>query len=176
MRTVIIASTNPVKIEVARRAFEAVFPGESFEFTGVKSSSGVSDQPFDEDVRLGAQNRIKDITSRYPDADFHFAVEGGLYHEKEGLTNRAWVAVSGKDNELFESSTASFRIPKPVAVDVEAGMELGDADDKFFGGQNSKQKGGCIGYLTDNVIDRTSFNTQAAIIALSELKHKEWYA
>jgi inosine/xanthosine triphosphatase len=175
MKNVIIASKNPVKIEVARRAFSAVFPKEEFTFEGVSSVSGVPDQPFDDEVRKGAQNRVRDITSKHPDADFHFAIEGGLYHEKEGLTNRAWIAVQAKDGALFESSTSSFRIPKQVAVDVEAGMELGDADDKFFGGTNSKQAGGCIGYLTEQVIDRTAFNTQAAIIALSELKHRDWY-
>ncbi len=175
MKTVIVASTNPVKIEVARRAFSSVFPSETLIFTGVPSHSGVPDQPFDEEVRRGAQNRIADIVSKHPDAEFYFAVEGGLYREVEGLTSRAWIAVCGKDRKLFESSTASFRIPAPVAKDVEKGMELGDADDKFFGGTNSKQAGGCIGYLTEGVIDRTAFNTQAAIIALSELKHADWY-
>jgi len=175
MKTVIIASTNPVKIEVARRAFSAVFPNEVLSFTGVSSHSGVPDQPFDAEVRKGAQNRVADILAKHPDADYYFAVEGGLYHEVEGLTNRAWIAVCGRDQKLFESSTASFRIPAPVAKDVEQGMELGDADDKFFGGKNSKQAGGCIGYLTEGVVDRTAFNTQAAIIALSELKHADWY-
>ena len=54
-------------------------------------------------------------------------------------------------------------------------MELGDANDKFFSSVNSKQGIGAIGYLTDGLIDRENYYLQAAIIALSELKHQDWY-
>ena len=58
MKTVIVGSQNPVKIEVARQAFEAVFPEEQFEFVGYKAQSNVSDQPkSDEETLLGAYNR-----------------------------------------------------------------------------------------------------------------------
>lgn len=54
-------------------------------------------------------------------------------------------------------------------------MELGHANDKFFSTINSKQGIGAAGHLTDGIIDRESYYLQAAIIALSELKHKDWY-
>ena len=52
---------------------------------------------------------------------------------------------------------------------------FGHAADKFFNGENLKQGIGAIGYLTDGLIDRTAYYLPAAIIALSALKHKEWY-
>ena len=58
---------------------------------------------------------------------------------------------------------------------VNEGLELGDAADKFFHGKNSKHGIGAIGHLTDGLIDRAEYYLPAAIIALSALKHKEWY-
>ena len=51
MRTVIVASENPVKITVAKRAFAGVFPKEEFNFIGIKSESGVSEQPIDNETK-----------------------------------------------------------------------------------------------------------------------------
>ncbi len=45
MKKVVIASRNPVKIACIRRAFEKVFPGEKFDFSGVKAPSGSFDLP-----------------------------------------------------------------------------------------------------------------------------------
>ncbi len=58
MKTVVVASTNPVKIRAARAGFERMFPGEHFRVTGVAAPSGVSDQPAsDGETYQGARNR-----------------------------------------------------------------------------------------------------------------------
>ncbi len=51
MKTVTVASTNPVKIEVAKRAFATVFPLETFEFIALKSESGVPAQPMNDETK-----------------------------------------------------------------------------------------------------------------------------
>jgi inosine/xanthosine triphosphatase len=175
MKKVIIASMNPVKIEVARRSFAAVFPDGQFEFIGIQSESGVPDQPMEEETRQGAENRLHYIKEHQPDADFWISQEGGLRREKDRMYEQACIMVSDKTNFIAESMTAQFYLPKEIAKYVNEGMELGDAADTFFKSVNSKQGAGAIGHLTDGVIDRTSYYLQAAIIALSELKHKEWY-
>ena len=175
MKQVIVASTNPVKVRVAEKAFAAVFPGEEFAFTAVKSDSGVPDQPMEEETRHGAHNRLVFVRERHPDADFWISQEGGLHREGDRLFNRAWIAVCDKSGFVAESSTAQFYLPKQVAAYVEEGMELGVADDKFFGTRESSKAGGGIGLLTDGLIDRAEYYLQSAIIALSEIKHKEWY-
>ena len=101
--------------------------------------------------------------------------EGGLHREGGRLFNRAWITTCDKNGFVSESSTAQFYIPKKVAEYVERGMELGDADDKFFSTINSKQGLGSIGNLTDGLIDRAEYYLQSAIITLSEIKHKDWY-
>lgn len=111
MKTVVVASTNPVKVEVAKRAFAAVFPDDTFEFTSVKSDSGVPDQPIDDETRQGARNRLTFVQKQHPDADFWISQEGGLFHEGERLANRAWIAVADRQGFIAESSTASFYLP-----------------------------------------------------------------
>ncbi len=85
MKSVIVASTNPVKIEVARRAFTAVFPDEEFDVQGVKSESGVPDQPMEGEARQGALNRLAFVKEKYPDADYWSSQEGGLFRDGERL-------------------------------------------------------------------------------------------
>jgi inosine/xanthosine triphosphatase len=175
MKKVVIASINPVKVKVAEKSFAVVFPNERFEFIPIKSESGVPDQPMNHETRKGTQNRLRFIKEKYPDADFWMSQEGGLYEDEESLFNRAWIAVCDKNNHVAEASTSHFYLPKQMTEYIRSGMELGHASDKFFESINTKHGVGAIGHLTDGIIDRTEYYTQAAIIALSQLKHKDWY-
>jgi inosine/xanthosine triphosphatase len=175
MKTVIVASENPVKINVAKRAFAAVFPKEEFNFIAAKSQSGVSEQPMDDETKRGAENRLRYIMEQYPDADFWISQEGGLCHDKERLFERAWILVADKSGFVGESTTGQFYLPKMITEYVREGLELGHAGDKFFNDENLKQGLGVIGHLTDGLIDRAEYYFPAAVIALSALKHKEWY-
>jgi inosine/xanthosine triphosphatase len=175
MKTVIVASKNPVKVNVAKRAFAAVFPDEEFDFIEMKSESGVPDQPMGEEARQGARHRLQYIQKQHPDADFWIGQEGGLCREGDRLFARAWIAIMGKTGFMAESSTAQFYLPEKIAEYVRGGMELASATDAFFNSVNSKHGLGAVGYLTDGLVDRTEFYLPAAIIALSELKHKDWY-
>lgn len=173
---VIVASTNPVKIEVARQAFLQVFSHEDPKIIGVSSESGVPDQPFDDQVLRGAQNRLKNIIEAHPQADYWISQEGGLYHEGDSLFNRAWILVRDRDGAIGKSSTASFYTPSKMVEYIKLGDELGTASDKFFHTLNSKQKGGAISTITDGLIDRTAYYLDSAIIALCQVVHKDWYA
>jgi inosine/xanthosine triphosphatase len=172
---VIVASTNPVKIEVARQAFLQVFPHEDPKIIGVSSDSGVPDQPFDDQVLRGAQNRLKNIVETHPQADYWISQEDGLYHEGGRLFNRAWILVRDRDGAICKSSTASFYTPTKITEYVMSGDELGTASDKFFHTLNSKQKGGAIAMLTGGFMDRTAYYLDSAIIALCQIVHKDWY-
>lgn len=176
MIRVVVASENPVKINVAKRAFALVYPDMEAEFIAVKSDSGVPDQPFDEETEQGALNRLRFIQDAYPEADFWISQEGGVFREGDKLYNRAVIVVADKSGCIAKSSTPSFYVPTKVAQYIAEGMELGDANDKFFNSVNSKQGIGAIGYMTDGLLDRENYYLQAAIIAFSELKHKDWYS
>jgi inosine/xanthosine triphosphatase len=175
MKKVLIASENPVKINVAKLAFARVFGDEEFNFEGLKSESGVPDQPLNDETEQGALNRLNFIKAQSPEADFWLSQEGGVYTEENKMYNRAWIMVSDKSGYVAKASTALFFLPTQIAADLKAGLELGDANDKFFSSVNSKQGIGAIGHLTDGLISREDYYLQAAIIALSELKHQDWY-
>lgn len=175
MKKVIVASENPVKVAVAQRAFAAVYPGEAFEFIAVKSVSGVPDQPMNEETEQGALNRLEFIKTAHTDADFWISQEGGIYEENEKFYNRAWIVVADRDGHVGKSSTASFYLPKILAQYIREGMELGHAADIFFDTINSKHGISTIGHLTDGLLSREEYYFQSAIIALSEIKHCDWF-
>ena len=62
--------------------------------------------------------------------------------------------------------TGSFLLPPKVSELIAGGEELGVAIDRAFGDSNSKQKGGAVGALTDNLVTRKDFYQTAMIFAL----------
>ncbi len=175
MKTVIVASENPVKVAVARRAFTSVYPDEEFEFVAVKSVSGVADQPVNEETEQGAHNRLTYVKNLHPEADFWISQEGGVCTDGDKLYNRAWIMVADANNHEAKSSTSSFYLPTAITKQLQAGVELGIASDQFFTTQNSKHSIGASGHITDGLLPREDYYLQSAIIAVSQLKHYEWY-
>ena len=172
---VIVASTNPVKIEAARLGFARVFPGETINVRGVAARSGVSDQPSSEEETLrGAHNRAENAAAEEPDADFWVGIEGGVTTIEGDLATFAWIVIVS-DQGSGKSRTGTFFLPPQVAALVRQGMELGDADDIVFGRENSKQKDGAIGILTENVLDRTRLYEHAVVLALVPFVKRELY-
>jgi inosine/xanthosine triphosphatase len=165
-KTVIVASTNPTKIEAVRLGFNSMFPATTLTFEGVAFESGVSDQPAsDAETLLGAQNRAANARRVRPDADFWVGVEGGVENGGESLLAFAWIVVLGTEGEGY-SRTATFTLPDEVAALVRQGVELGEADDRVFGRTNSKQANGAVGILTHDALDRAGFYSQAVLLAL----------
>ena len=91
------------------------------------------------------------------------------------MYTQAWIVICDNEGRLTKASTVGFRLPSKIVVDIKNGSELGDATDTFFGSQNSKHGLGAIGHITDGVINREDLYLQPAVIALSELKHHQWY-
>jgi inosine/xanthosine triphosphatase len=180
MTTVIIASTNPVKIDAARAGFRAMKIGGDAGFTGVSVPSGVSDQPgTDSETLQGARTRAGKARSLFPEADFWVGIEGGVEDDGERMIAFAWVVVLGKElgaDARGEARTATFQLPPEIRRLVLDGVELGHADDIVFGRSNSKQQDGAIGILTDGVLDRKAYYTHALMLALVPFKKHELYA
>lgn len=171
---VVIASENPVKIRAVSGAFQACFPEASLCFEGVSVASGVSDQPQDDaETRRGALNRTLNA-SRTGLADYYVGVEGGIEWQADDMACFAWVVVKS-NTKIGQGRTATFYLPKRVATLVKQGKELGEADDIVFGQQNSKQKMGAIGLLTDGLIDRQGLYQPAVVAALIPFLNPELY-
>jgi inosine/xanthosine triphosphatase len=175
MKTVIVASENPVKLQAVRNGFARMFPGEEFDFQGANALSGVSDQPAsDEETLQGAHNRARNAASSYPEADYWVGVEGGIQASGEEMAAFAWIVVLSA-GRCGKGRTGTFFLPPAVAGLVRQGVELGEADDRVFGRSNSKQASGAVGLLTGEVIDRTQLYEGAVILALIPFKNPALY-
>lgn len=168
---IVVASTNPVKIEAVRRGFERLFPDERWQISGVSVPSGVRDQPLSrQETYSGAYRRAHGAAEKQPGADFYVGIEGGVEETDGGMQVFAWVLIVS-NGRVGKAQTGVFYLPEEVAELIRQGLELGDADDVVFGGSNTKQKNGSIGLLTDDTLDRTEYYAQTVIMALIPFKN-----
>ena len=70
-----VASKNPVKIQAVNRAFSLYFP--AVEIISIEVGSGVSSQPFNEEIKKGAENRARQAL-KATNAEFGIGLEGGI--------------------------------------------------------------------------------------------------
>ncbi len=175
MKKVIIASQNPVKIQAVKNGFLKIFPDQAFEFNGKSIDSGVSEQPLsNSETYLGASNRLKSAEQKHPGADFYVGIEGGLERLKNDMQAFAWIVIKSF-GKIGKSKTATFYLPRKIIELILEGKELGEADDIVFGLENSKQQNGAVGILTNNALTRSSYYTDAVILALIPFLNDELY-
>jgi len=175
MKKVIVSSLNPVKSDAVEMGFYRMFPHQTFEVIQASVVSGVPDQPMtDMESRKGALNRARNAREAVPDGDYWVGVEGGCDYLDGDLVAFAWIVIQGEEKR-GAARTALFRLPKEVQRLVESGLELGLADDRVFGEENSKQNSGAVGLLTGDVVTRTTLYEQAVILALIPFKNQDLY-
>jgi inosine/xanthosine triphosphatase len=175
-KKVIVASTNPVKIQAARLGFEKMFPDQAFDVTPLKIDSQVSDQPMSSEETLqGALNRAMAAARQAPDANYWAGIEGGVEDQGDEMIAFAWIVIY-TPGLVGKGRTGTFYLPAPIVELIRQGKELGEADDIVFKQSNSKQANGAIGILTRNVIDRSGLYEHAVILALVPFKNPGLYS
>ncbi len=175
-KKVVVASSNPVKIEAVVRGFERMFPVEHFDVSGVSVPSGVAHQPMnDEETRRGAQNRARNAAQAAPQADFWAGIEGGIDTLDGQMSAFAWIIVLKREGGMGESRSASFPLPPAIVELIQQGVELGEADDRVFRRRNSKQANGAVGILTEDAVDRVALYEQPVALALIPFKNPDLY-
>ncbi len=174
MLRIIIASRNPVKIQAAKEAFEELF-GQEVLAKGVSVPSGISDQPLtNEETLAGACNRATNARTAFPRGDYWVGLEGGVHLSKGEAEAFGWAVVLSAD-QSGKARSASFCLPEIIAKRLQDGEELGPINDELFHQHNSKQKGGAVGILTNNVLQRTMLYRQAIILALIPFVNRQLY-
>jgi len=176
MKTIVLASANPVKVQATLNGFRRMFPDEKFQMKAVSASSGVKSQPLsDAETLQGALNRARNAARLIPSADYWVGIEGGVEDTDGEMAAFAWVVVCSQE-QVGKGRTGTFFLPVQVADLIRQGKELGEADDLVFNRSNSKQDNGAVGLLTGNVIDRAQLYEQAVILALAPFKNTELYS
>jgi inosine/xanthosine triphosphatase len=175
MITLVIASTNPVKLQAATNGFQGLFPGSELNVIAANVPSGVTHQPLSDDETLrGALNRSANAQAAHPNADYWIGIEGGIQPIEQEMAAFAWIVVRSKEM-IGKGRSGTFFLPPAVTELIRQGKELGEADDIVFGRSNSKQENGAVGLLTDNVIDRAQLYEHAMILALIPFKNVALY-
>lgn len=175
MKTIVLASNNPVKVQAALSGFQKMLSDETFRVETVSVPSGVGDQPFsDRETLQGALNRARNAARLVQAADYWVGIEGGVEETGGEMAAFAWVVVRTR-RLVGKGRTGAFFLPPKVADLIRQGKELGEADDMVFDRSNSKQDDGAVGLLTGNVVDRARLYEQAVILALVPFKNPELY-
>ena len=164
---ILMGTKNPGKIEGAKLAFEKYF--DNVEIEGIGVDSDVSNQPLNNEIFLGAKNRVKNL-KKYAkenniEADFYIASEAGI-------TNLLgdWIDINAvviEDSKGFQSvgTSQGFPIPNRYIEEIKQ-TELGKVMDKLFEGKElGKGKGG-INFLTKNAVTRIELTKNAFVMAL----------
>ena len=129
----------------------------------------------DEETCRGAKNRAYNARTQFPDAQYWIGIEGGLAVLSDRMDVFAWIFILDHQGVEGLSRTSTFALPPPLMQLINAGVELGEANDIFFHDHNSKQKGGAIGTLTNGVIGRTEYYVQPVMLALIPFLQREIY-
>lgn len=169
-----VGSTNPVKIQCVTAAAAPFWPAA--EVRGVNTDSGVSNQPASEqEMFIGARNRAQQSLQQVAEATHGVGIEGGVLDTAEGMWAFAWVVIVDRAGRVGKGQTGRFLLPEGVAQLVRDGLELGEADDRFFGRENSKQKEGAIGLLSNGKLDRLRLYQQGVTFALLRFVNPAYY-
>ena len=174
---VLVGTNNPVKIEGIKQALEKYYT--NVEIDGISVDSEVGDQPMNQDICLGAKNRVKNLKiyakENNIDVDFYISIEGGI-------TNLLgdWILINIaiiEDKNGKQSMGISQGLPVPLRYVEEAKQsELSKVMDKVFNknklGKDMKETT-LESIITKNEISRINTIKDATIMALTKFINGE---
>ena len=175
---ILVGSKNPVKIESVREAFSYYF--DSLEVSGLEVNSKVSAQPINHETFTGAKNRADELFLRAKEdnlsIDYFVGIEGGIIEEHDQWFALGCICIRNSKGETSFGTSALFPLPSIIVNELLNGKELGHVIDEIANDENTKQKGGAIGYLTNGIINRKELYKQGIISALVTFLHPKLYS
>ena len=172
---VLIGSKNPVKVSGAKLAFENYF--NDVEIEGVSVKSNVAEQPFDDEILIGARNRVKNLIEYAKEnninADYFVAIESGITKNLGFWVNLNIAVIVDKNGYESIGTSEGFPIPTRYIAEIK-NTELGAVMDKLSNTENVKQKFGGV-YVLTKKLTREDLTTHAFIMALTQFTNgKVW--
>lgn len=173
---ILMGTKNPGKIEGAKEAFEKYF--DNVEIEGVSVDSEVSDQPVNEEIFMGAKNRVKNLKQYAKEnnieADFYISSEAGITNLLGDWLDINSAVVEDANGYQSVGTSQGFPIPNKYIEEIKQ-TELGKVMDKIFSGKElGKGKGG-ISFLTKDEVSRIELTKNAFVMALiSHINGELW--
>lgn len=159
---VAVGSLNPSKVDAVKRAYSIL--GIEAEVIPVKPPP-LPRQPMGlESIIDGAFTRARWALGMV-NADEAVGIEAGVVDVRGYSINI--VAASVFDGAEYTIGIGpSFMIPQAFAKEIQAGRELEEVVDSYYGTVNVGEGEGFIGLLTRGIVKRIDLNTQAVLMAL----------
>jgi len=173
---ILMGTKNPGKIQGAKLAFEKYF--DNVEIEGISVDSEVSDQPINEEIFLGAKNRVENLKQYAKNnniqVDFYISSEAGITNLLGEWIDINAVVIEDKNGYQSVGTSQGFPIPEKYIDEIKQ-TELGKVMDKIFSGKElGKGKGG-ISFLTKDEVSRIELTKNAFVIALiSHINGELW--
>jgi inosine/xanthosine triphosphatase len=161
---VAVGSTNPVKIHAVRETFQEVFG--VVEVIGLRVDSGVSSQPFKEEVIEGSVKRARNAL-KVTDADLGVGIEGGVMRLGERWYNLGFVAIVDREGVMGTGTSGWFECPLSILGKLKDGKELGEVMDELMGRKDTKKQEGAIGIFTKGRVSRKDLYKHGILMALA---------
>lgn len=173
MDNVTVGSTNPVKLQATREAFELI--DTRVTINGKDIDSGISNQPTsDEEAIRGAVNRATKVVQA-TDVTYGVGIEGSTHDTEHGMFLTGWAYLLRKDGTDYLGGGGRLLLPDAIAERLRAGEELGPVMDEITGKDEVKKGPGAIGIFTNGIITRKSAYRDALIFAMSKMIRPDMY-
>ena len=168
-----VGSTNPVKYQAVKKAFSHYFP--AIEVISVEVESEVSSQPYNEEIKVGAENRARKAL-KTSNAEFGVGLEGGIVELFEMTYIAGYCAVMNQDLKCHGSWGSLWECPPLVLKQLKTKKkELGAVIDEMSKRTNTKQAEGAIGIFSKGVINRELVTRHTVIYALIPFLNEKFY-
>lgn len=164
MTIIKVATTNPTKVEAIKNVFSFYF--EDLEIIPCKVSSGVPEQPINNQVYEGALNRLNNLKTG-DNYDYLVSCEGGLVQNFGHWFNQHIVMVEDSTGKLSVGLSSAFPIPEKYVNQIIA-TSLAEVLDNIFDGQGGIRK------LTNGQVTRYDLIVEATRMALTGIVTKGW--
>ncbi len=166
---ILIGSKNPGKIAGAKQAFLEYF--NEVEIEGIPVDSGVSDEPVNEEIYIGAKTRVDNLIKYAKEnnieADYFLGVESGITNSLGRWTIVNVSVIKNKNGEESWGNSPGFPVPDKY-VDEIIKSDLGQVMDKIFDEKELRLGKGGISFLTHDKISRIDLTKESFIMALTK--------
>jgi len=174
---VLIGTKNPAKIEGARLALLNYYKEEDINIDGVSVDSLVPEQPMNDEVYLGAKNRVDNLVNyamdNNIDVDMFMAIESGLINNFDKWFNYNIAVVRDINGVESVGMGPVFPVPNKLIRDIKH-KSLGVVFDEIFNGNNLHVGKGGVNSLTHEGISRIDITKDAFIMALTGIVNDYW--
>ena len=110
---IIVGTTSALKLLAAQAAFQYAM------IEGVKTSSGVPEQPLEEQTEQGARNRLREAKLLRPNAEMYVGIENGIFFEYGHYVDKAVIVLENKAGEQHVEYSTGVVFPTMCFLDAK---------------------------------------------------------